>query len=112
MWRSAFRPPRLKSRTRARSAGNSRRPGTPEQSTRGVHNERLAFHKRTRLDAGVTRVGGAYWKGEQRDQSAEERRSRVIQRGVEWFLGLFRWLAWPFLVLTMLEQPPVLFKLI
>ena len=36
----------------------------------------------------------------------------VINRGVEWFLGFFRWLAWPFLVLTMLEQPPVLFKLL
>jgi len=36
----------------------------------------------------------------------------VIHRGLEWFLGLFRWLAWPFLVLTMLERPPVLFKLI
>jgi hypothetical protein len=31
---------------------------------------------------------------------------------VEWFLGLFRWFAWPFLVLVMLEQPPVLFKLL
>ena len=38
--------------------------------------------------------------------------TRVIHRGVEWLLGLVRWIAWPFLVLAMLEQPPVLFKLI
>ena len=36
----------------------------------------------------------------------------ALHRGVEWVLGFFRWLAWPFLVLTMLEQPPVLFKLL
>jgi hypothetical protein len=30
---------------------------------------------------------------------------------LEWFLRLFRWLAGPLLLLTMLEQPPVLFKL-
>ena len=28
---------------------------------------------------------------------------------LEWLLGLFRWLAQPFLVLTMLEQPAVTF---
>jgi hypothetical protein len=31
---------------------------------------------------------------------------------LEWILGLFRWLAKPFLVLTMLERPPALFDLI
>jgi hypothetical protein len=31
---------------------------------------------------------------------------------LEWILGLFRWLTMPLLVLTMLEQPPVLFDLI
>ena len=31
---------------------------------------------------------------------------------LEWILGLIRWLAKPILVLTMLEQPPVLFNLI
>jgi hypothetical protein len=31
---------------------------------------------------------------------------------LEWLLGLFRWLARPLLLLTMLEQPPVLFKLL
>ena len=36
----------------------------------------------------------------------------MIRRSVEWFLGLFRWLAKPFLILVMLEQPPVLFKLL
>lgn len=30
---------------------------------------------------------------------------------LEWLLSLFRWLAWPFLVLTMMEQPAVLFDL-
>ena len=42
----------------------------------------------------------------------EKEATGVIHRGVEWFLGLFRWFAWPFLVLVMLEQPPVLFKLV
>src|SRR2546425_10983982 len=50
--------------------------------------------------------------GERHDQSAGKEASGGIHRGVEWVLGLFRWLAWPFLVLVMLEQPPVLFKLI
>jgi hypothetical protein len=31
---------------------------------------------------------------------------------LEWILGLFRWLARPLLVFTMLEQPPVLLDLI
>jgi len=31
---------------------------------------------------------------------------------VEWFLDLFRWFAWPFLVLVMLEQPAVMFDLL
>lgn len=31
---------------------------------------------------------------------------------LEWILGLFRWLAKPLLVLTMLEQPAVRFDLI
>ena len=42
----------------------------------------------------------------------EKEATGVIHWGVEWFLGLFRWFAWPFLVLVMLEQPPVLFKLL
>jgi len=41
-----------------------------------------------------------------------ERVNGVITRGVEWFLGLFRWFAWPFLVMVMLEQPPVMFDLL
>ncbi len=31
---------------------------------------------------------------------------------LEWILRLFRWLARPLLLLTMLEQPPVLFELL
>jgi hypothetical protein len=31
---------------------------------------------------------------------------------LEWFLRLFNWLARPLLLLTMLEQPPVLFDLL
>jgi len=50
-----------------------------------------------------------YWKG-RRIQSAWGRRRMGMV--LEWFLRLFRWLAGPFLLLTMLEQPPVLFKLL
>jgi hypothetical protein len=32
--------------------------------------------------------------------------------GLEWFLKLFSWLARPFLLLVMLEQPAVYFDLI
>ena len=90
-------------------------PGRPEtrssahvESTTGDQlstNERgwmLALRGRAALTG---RVNGAI---SPRDKGV----SRVIHRGVEWFLGLFRWLARPFLILVMLEQPPVLFKLI
>jgi hypothetical protein len=35
----------------------------------------------------------------------------VAYRWMNWFLGLFSWLARPFLVLVMLEQPAVIFDI-
>ena len=72
-------------------------------------NEQSAFHKGLMQHSGAAAGGSLYWNPRSAGTLGGRRRDGMV---LEWIPGLLRWLAKPLLVLTMLEQPPVLFDLI